>query len=148
MDSLDKKILSLLYKDGRIKIKEIANQVSLTSPAVSERIHRMETTGIIAGYTLRLNPAITRGEIGALISISVAPGERENFHSVLQKQPEVEQCYQVTGTYSHILKVSCKDVEGLEKLISHMQKLGQTNIQIILSTTSGPGPAILEEEDK
>ena len=55
MDDLDRKILSLLVQNARMPVKEIAEQVSLTSPAVSSRIHKMETDGIISGYTVLLN---------------------------------------------------------------------------------------------
>ena len=52
MDDLDRKILSLLAKNARMPVKEIAEQVALTSPAVSSRIHKLETDGIISGYLL------------------------------------------------------------------------------------------------
>ena len=55
MDDLDRKILSLLAKNARMPVKEIAEQVALTSPAVSSRIHKLETDGIISGYTVVLN---------------------------------------------------------------------------------------------
>ena len=54
MDDLDRKILSLLAKNARMPVKEIAEQVALTSPAVSSRIHRLEQEGIIGGYTVVL----------------------------------------------------------------------------------------------
>ena len=59
MDDLDRKILSLLAKNARMPVKEIAEQVALTSPAVSSRIHKLETDGIISGYTVVLNPRPT-----------------------------------------------------------------------------------------
>ena len=55
MDDLDRKILALLAKNARMPVKEIAEQVALTSPAVSSRIHKLETDGIIGGYTVTLN---------------------------------------------------------------------------------------------
>ena len=75
MDDLDRKILSLLAKNARMPVKEIAEQVSLTSPAVSSRIHKLETDGIISGYTVTLNrPAeiilstpVNHGELDALM---------------------------------------------------------------------------------
>ena len=61
MDDLDRKILSLLAKNARMPVKEIAEQISLTSPAVSSRIHKLETDGIISGYTVPLHrPAAYR----------------------------------------------------------------------------------------
>ena len=54
MDDLDRKILALLAKNARMPVKEIAEKVALTSPAVSSRIHKLETDGIISGYTVTL----------------------------------------------------------------------------------------------
>lgn len=139
MDELDKKILALLNKNARATVKEIAGEVALTSPAVSERIRRMERSGVIEGYTVRFNPELTKNHINALISISVAPPERPAFIRLLKEQPAVQQCFQVTGGYSYMVKVRCRDVAALELLLSLLQKMGQTNTQIILSTIEGQG---------
>ena len=69
MDDLDRKILTLLAKNARMPVKEIAEQVSLTSPAVSSRIHKLETDGIISGYTVTLNRPADRMYVDALISL-------------------------------------------------------------------------------
>ena len=76
MDDLDRKILALLAKNARMPVKEIAEKVALTSPAVSSRIHKLETDGIISGYTVvRYRPS-DRVYVDALISLSVGPSER------------------------------------------------------------------------
>ena len=67
MDDLDRKILSLLAKNARMPVKEIAEQVALTSPAVSSRIHKLETDGIISGYTVVLNRPADRVYAGAAL---------------------------------------------------------------------------------
>ena len=84
MDDLDRKILSLLAKNARMPVKEIAEQVSLTSPAVSSRIHKLETDGIISGYTVTLNRPADRVYVDALISLSVAPSKQDAFLELLQ----------------------------------------------------------------
>ena len=86
MDDLDRKILSLLAKNARMPVKEIAEQVSLTSPAVSSRIHKLETDGIISGYTVTLNRPADRVYVDALISLSVAPSKQDAFLELLQFQ--------------------------------------------------------------
>lgn len=139
MDDLDSKILGLLRKNARMTVKEIAGQVSLTSPAVSERIRRMEQRGIIAGYTAKLGPAVEQGKIGAIVSISVSPKDRDKFHKMLQEEPSVLRSYHVTGMYSHMVRVCCNDIADLEHLLSIMQKLGQTSTQIVLSMEEGAG---------
>lgn len=134
MDDLDKKILALLRKNARITVKDIAQHISLTSPAVSERIKRMEKCGIIAGYTVIEGLPADISRIDALISVSVPTTDRETFLQMMQDQPAVQLCYHVTGSYSYIAKVSCADMPQLERLINRLQKLGQTSTQIILST--------------
>ena len=126
MDDLDRKILSLLAKNARMPVKEIAEQVALTSPAVSSRIHKLETDGIISGYT-------------ALISLSVTPSHRDELVELMQNSKEVLQCYHVTGAYTFLIKVSCGSMPQLEHLILQFQKLGTTSTQIILSTPVNHG---------
>lgn len=133
MDELDEKILRLLGVDGRMTVKEIAQKVSLTSPAVSERIRRMEKSGVIAGYTVVLGDAERKNYVDALISISVAPADRQYFITMAENQQGVAQCFHVTGSHSFIVKVRCADIHELEDLINRFQKLGQTSTQIILS---------------
>ena len=92
MDDLDRKILSLLAQNARMPVKEIAEHVSLTSPAVSSRIHRLEADGIIGGYTVVLKRPAGRLYVDALISLSVAPSEREGLLTLLQNSKEVDCC--------------------------------------------------------
>ena len=142
MDDLDRKILTLLAKNARMPVKEIAEQVSLTSPAVSSRIHKLETDGIISGYTVTLNRPADRMYVDALISLSVAPSKQDAFLELVElmkNSKEVLQCYHVTGAYTFLVKVSCGSMAQLEHLILQFQKLGTTSTQIILSTPVNHG---------
>ena len=143
MDDLDRKILALLAKNARVPVKEIAEQVALTSPAVSSRIHKLETDGVIGGYTVTLNRPADRVYaltfLDALISLSVAPSKHEAFLHLIQNSKEVLQCYHVTGDYTFLIKVSCGSMPQLEHLILQFQKLGTTSTQIILSTPVNHG---------
>ncbi|MEG0910089.1 MAG: Lrp/AsnC family transcriptional regulator [Ruthenibacterium sp.] len=133
MDHLDEQILRLLSGDARMTVKEIASRIALTSPAVSERIKRLEKTGVIAGYTVVFGEEENKTRVDALISISVPTTDRQIFLSLIESQPNVRQCFHVTGSYSFMVKVSCVDMHELEHLINRFQKLGQTSTQIILS---------------
>ena len=128
-------ILTLLERNARMSVKEIAAQISLTPPAVSQRIRRLEHDGIIEGYTTVINLAGIGRSIRALISLSVPPASREEFLQLAQQQAAVLQCHHVTGEYSYILSVATHDMESLERLINRFQKIGQTSTQIILSST-------------
>lgn len=134
MDELDKKIVRCLSENARMTVKDIARRVCLTSPAVSERIRRMEKAGAIAGYTVLLGRQNGPGAIEALISVSVEPKDRDAFLAMAQQQPRVAQCFHVTGSHSFLVKVNCEGIAALEKLITTFQQLGHTSSQIILST--------------
>lgn len=139
MDKIDQKILALLRINARATVKEVAGKVGLTSPAVSERIRRMEKSGVIEGYSVRINPEQSRHAIHALVSITVPPKDRPAFAQLLLGQQAVQRCFQVTGSHSHMVELRCSDIQALEKMISRLQKMGQTNTQIILSTLEGTG---------
>ena len=133
MDDLDHKILQLLAENARMPVKDIAQRVSLTSPAVSSRIHRLEQEGVIGGYTVE-----------ALISVLVDAATRASFLTMIEQEPQVLQCFRVTGSYNFIIKVSCTDIDALEHLLTKMQKMGSTNTQIILNTQLDRGLAFDE----
>ena len=129
MDDLDHKILQLLAENARMPVKDIAQRVSLTSPAVSSRIHRLEQEGVIGGYTVVLRHPD-------------APAR--SFLTMIEQEPQVLQCFRVTGSYNFIIKVSCTDIDALEHLLTKMQKMGSTNTQIILNTQLDRGLAFDE----
>lgn len=134
MDTLDRKIIHLLTENARMPVKEIAQKINLTSPAVSSRIHRLEQEGIIGGYTVQLHRPDEPNRVGALVSVQTSPDRREEFLALIQQESDVLQCYRVTGTYNFIVKVSCANIEDLEHLLNKIQQLGTTNTQIILAT--------------
>ena len=134
MDDLDKKILMLLEQNARMPVKDIARQVALTSPAVSSRIRRLEEQGVIAGYTAPLRDPQRQSSVDALISVSIAPADRDEFLTLARADAQVRQCFHVTGSHSFIVKVSCEGMQQLEQLITRFQRMGPTSTQIILST--------------
>lgn len=134
MDELDRKIIRLMTQNARMPVKDIAQEVNLTSPAVSSRIRRLEQEGIISGYTVVLRPPESSTRVEALIFISAKPEQHSDFLALLEHEPQVLQCFRVTGSYSYIVKANCADIESLESLITDLQEMGSTSTQIILST--------------
>ncbi len=134
MDNIDKKILSLLVQNARIPVKEIASQVMLTAPAVSERIKKMERDGTINGYTVRMGYPQGKETISAFIDIATNHDKNEAFKARILDEPLVKSCATVTGSRNFVLEVHCPNVETLEKLLNEFQEYGQTNTRVILST--------------
>ncbi len=142
MDELDRKILRLLQENARTPVKEIARQINLTSPAVSSRIHRLEESGVIGGYTAVLRRPAAPSQVEALISVLAGAAARDELLALVREEAQVLQCWRVTGSCNFVLKVSCANIEALEHLLTRIQRLGSTNTQIILATQLDRTPAL------
>jgi Lrp/AsnC family leucine-responsive transcriptional regulator len=128
-------ILEALQENARLSFSELGQRVGLSSPAVTERVRRMEDAGIITGYRAEVNTAKIGYPITAIIRISNSPGERcTRLSASAQTIPEVLECYRVTGSDSLIMKVMASSVEHLESLIDRISEHGQLTTSIVLST--------------
>ena len=92
--------------------------------SMKEIFDRMEQEGIIGGYTVRLHHPGENNRVQTLISIQTAASERDHFLKMIQGEPQILQCYRVTGSYNFIVKVSCPGIDALEHLLTHLQKMG------------------------
>jgi len=131
LDNYDLKILAMLQQDARTSIAEISRQIHLSQPSVSERIRRLETTGVIQGYHAVVNPEAFGYQIVALIRISTQQGRP--YVDFVTQQPEVIDCYTVTGEDGAILKVLATDVRHLQRIIDKLNRFGSTSTAIVLS---------------
>src|SRR5579863_583403 len=109
-------LLRELQENARLSYAELGRRVSLTIPAVAERIHKMEDAGIIEGYRAEINPARIGMPITAFIRISIV-GDFTRVTKVVRELPEVMECHRSTGADSFILKVQVRSVEHMELLI-------------------------------
>lgn len=134
MDSTDYKIIDILQKNGRISMKELAKLVALSSPAVSERIRRLEETGVIENYRAIINTEKIGKPIRVLINASIKPEKQDKFLEFAKNSEEIIECYHITGPYSMIMKAHLKAMPHLEKLVSKIQSYGNTETHIIMSS--------------
>ena len=134
LDDTGWQLLRALQQNARLSYSEIGQRVGLSSPAVAERIHRMEDAGIISGYHVELNRSKLGYPITAIIRMSTSPGDQcTRFATFVQEIPEVLECYRVTGSDSLIMKVMASSVEHLESLIDRLSAHGQLTTSMVLS---------------
>ena len=135
LDETDKKIIEILQEDGRISMKDLGKLIGLTSPAVSERIKRLENCGIISGYKAIINPDALGRNIKAFIHISL-PGSQSyaEFLENAKSDPRIVECHHITGDDCSLLKVLVRDMQELENVIDSIKKIGSTKTSVILST--------------
>lgn len=134
LDATDWAILSQLQQNARLNFSELGRQVSLSAPAVQERIRKMEDAGIIKGYHLSLDLERIGLPIQALIQLSGSCRKSQVFIEAVDNIPEVMQCHHVLGDQCFYLHVAVSSMQHLESLIQSLYEYGETVTTIILST--------------
>lgn len=134
MDMTDQKIIEILQEDGRISMKDLGKIVGLTSPAVSERVKKLEEAGIIEGYKAIISPDALGRVIKAFIHISLPNNMYKKFINEARKDPRIVECHHITGDDCSVLKVIVKDMYELEEVIDSIKEIGSTKTSVILST--------------
>jgi Lrp/AsnC family leucine-responsive transcriptional regulator len=139
IDDLDIKILNILQQRGRTKRNEIAEAVGLSIPSVSERLHKLETKGVLEGYYAKVNKKAFGYDI--MVYIHVIMESSKHFKTLIlkvDKMPQILECHSVLGEGSHLLKALVKNTESLEKLLSEIQSwpgVTATKTTFVLSTS-------------
>ena len=103
VDSLDEQILAALQENGRLTMKSLAEQVGLSSPAMIERVRRLEERGVISGYRSIVAPAALGRPISALIAATVDRRDQEAFNGQVQEQAAVAEVHRTTGDATHLV---------------------------------------------
>lgn len=134
MDKIDYKIIELLQKNARYPLKHLAEEVYLSTPAVSARIEKLEEAGIIRGYSVDVNPLKLGYNIKAFINLEMSPTQKPEFYPFIASCPNVIECNCVTGKYSMLIKVAYHTTLELDAFIGELQKFGNTDTQIVFST--------------
>lgn len=134
MDAIDLKLIALLQKNARAPLKQLAEQVYLSSPATASRIERLERDGIIQGYSVVIDHKKLGFPIIAFINLEVQPIQKAEFYPFISSHPNVLECNCVTGHYSMLIKVAFDSTEALDGFIGKLQTFGSTETQIVFST--------------
>jgi Lrp/AsnC family transcriptional regulator, leucine-responsive regulatory protein len=138
LDALDAAILRVLAEDARTPMRELAQRVGLSAPSVTERVRRLETAGVIEGYTVRVNAGALGLPVGAILRIRPMPGELQRVAEMLASIPEITACDRVTGDDCFIAKAQVPTVTDLESLINNLLPYASTNTCVVVSTPVTP----------
>ena len=138
LDELDLKILRTLQSNGRTKRNVLAEQVGLSIPSVSDRLKKLEDSGIIEGYYTKVKRQAFGFDILAFILVMMDSSKHyKDLIKHVEKHPKIIECYSVLGDGSHLIKVTVKNTEALEKLLSEIQTwtgVTSTKTTYVLST--------------
>lgn len=134
IDEIDWKILKELQINARISFAELGRRVGLTTPAVIERIRKLEDALIITGYRAEIDTAKVGLPITAFIRMSITGVDYSHIIEVVRESTEVLECHRGTGNDSFIMKVAVSDVGHLQTLIDKLTPYGITTTSIVLSS--------------
>ena len=137
LDATDWKLLESLQQDGRISYRELGQKIGLSTPAVSERVRKLEDAGVITGYSAKLDLGKLGRDITAFVSVNTRPESNEPLQKFVQKTPEVLEAHYITGQASFILKIALRSISSLEDFIKLLSHFGPTQTSIVLSTHVG-----------
>ena len=138
LDETNVALVRELQQDGRLSLAELGRRVGLSSPAVADRLQRLEREGVITGYRAEVNPRAVGLALTVVIRIRPAPGQIQNVAELARRTPEVVECVRITGEDCFIMRAHVRDVEHLEEVVDHFVALGQTTTSI---AQSSPVPA-------
>lgn len=135
LDATDRLIVEALTENGRMTVRELAAQIGLSSPSITDRIHKLEDAGAIRGYTITVDLNVFGIGISAHIRIRAMPGEVKRLTQILEDTPQVIEADRVTGEDCFLAKVVVSDLHELEAVIDRFVPFSSTDSAVIQSST-------------
>ena len=124
LDTIDVKILELLQKNARASMSELSKSVNLSVSSVSERLKKMENSGLISSYTTIISPAAMGKDLQVILQVALENttiARTKELMAYIDRHPDILECHHVTGDFDYALMVTTKNTASLEKLMSEIK---------------------------
>ena len=145
LDAVNLRLLAELHRDPRLSMSALARRVGMSAPSVTERVQRLERSGIIAGYRMEVDPAALGLPVAAIVRIRPGPGQLPKVAEAAAATPQVVECHRVTGEDCFVLKLHAPSIGALEEVLDRFLLFGQTTTSIVVSTPVPLRPLPLPE---
>ncbi|MCP5027714.1 MAG: Lrp/AsnC family transcriptional regulator [Actinomycetia bacterium] len=141
IDGLDRRIIGALATDGRLSVRELAERVSLSASATSDRVRKLEARGMISGYRAMLDLDRVGRPVQAIIDVQLDPGAGQyDIDEAIRAMPLVIDAIHLTGRFDYQLRIACAGMGDVEEVIRHLkQDLGvrETSTRMVLRAVDG-----------
>jgi Lrp/AsnC family transcriptional regulator, leucine-responsive regulatory protein len=137
VEEIDRQILALLGRDGRMSFTDLGKATGLSTSAVHQRVRRLEQRGVICGYAAVIDPEAVGLPLTAFVSVTpLDQAAPDDVPEQLSELPEIEACHSVAGEENYILKVRVATPGALEQLLARIRAAASvsTRTTIVLST--------------
>jgi Lrp/AsnC family leucine-responsive transcriptional regulator len=131
LDIIDRKIVGELSTDGRVPLAELGRRVNLSSPAIAERVQRLEKAGVITGYRAEIDPRALGYILTAIVRVKPAAGQLSKIPELARQIPEIGECHRITGEDCFYLKVHLRSIDDLTGLLDRFLVYGETTTSLI-----------------
>lgn len=147
LDAVNVRIVRELLEDPRISVAEMARRIGMSAPAVSERMLRLQDSGVIRGFALQLDPGALGLPLAAYVRVRPGPGHLSKIADLARTTPEVVECHRITGEDCFLMKVHAAAIGDLESILDRFLAYGQTTTSIVQSSPVPPRPLPLPDLD-
>jgi Lrp/AsnC family transcriptional regulator, leucine-responsive regulatory protein len=137
LDGIDRILVRELVTDGLATLAHLASVAGLSVSAVQARVRRLESRGVVIGYSVRLNPEALGNMLSAFVAITpLDPSQPDDAPARLESIAEIESCHSVAGEESYVLQVRVASARALEDLLQRIRTAAnvRTRSTIILQT--------------
>lgn len=125
LDRLDRKIIDILQRTGRISMTDLGEQIGLSTSPCAERVRRLERTGVITGYHARINPQAVGKTLLVFVEITLSAKSADVFEKVRKEllyMPEVMECHLVSGSFDYLVKARLDAMSDYRDLLGIILK--------------------------
>ena len=152
LDSLDHRLLAALQADGQATAQDLAGRLPLSASQIARRRARLEAEGYVTGYRATLNPDRLGLHVEAFIQVAMAAHTAENardFRALTRATPEVTGAWTLTGEADYLLRVYCRDLGGLNRLVQEVllphPAVARVHSQIVMDRIKPDAPLPIPE---
>ena len=131
LDTVDTALIQALAENARQPVSALAQLVGLSAPSVSERLRRLESSGLLRGYTVDLNLKTLGYRLQAIVRVKPLPGQLHWVQRLLEEEPAVIECDKVTGDDCFIVRIVLRDIEELDAILEGFSERAETNSAIV-----------------
>lgn len=138
LDDINRRILTQLVSNPRIAMSALGRAVGMSSPAVTERVQRLEQLGVITGYSVIVDPVALGYSVTAFTRIKPTPGQIQKIIQIVATIPEISECHRITGEDCFLMKIHARTIQDIERILDQVALYGQTVTSIVQSSPIVP----------
>jgi Lrp/AsnC family transcriptional regulator, leucine-responsive regulatory protein len=147
LDDVNRRLLAHLQQDPRLTMSALGRLVGMSSPAVTERVQRLERAGVIRGYRLDVDPAALGLPVTAWVRVRPGPRQLTKIADLAAGLPNVSECHRITGEDCFLIKLHAATIESLTETLDKILLYGQTVSSIVHSSPVPPRALPVPDND-